>query len=240
VVRKIYAGPREVDGKQIFPGLMPSSEAGKGQWEDWVTGSAPGSSPLMYAFSTNFFQYMVFSDAKWNYHTANINQALQSANRQVAADLNATDPNLEPFRARGGKLILYHGWLDSAISPINSINYYSAVTARMSSAKVEHFIRFYLVPGMGHCAGGPGPYIFGQLGMDVSRDPKQNVFTSLEQWVEKGTAPSSIVTSSWRDPKDRSKGIKLTRPLCPYPAVAVYDGHGNSNDAASFTCTTGG
>ncbi len=235
VLKKIYAGPADSQGRQIFPAVMPSSEDGDGGWKDWITGPEFEKASGV-AYASGFFQDMVFSDRTWNYHTADVDEALQAANQKMAPVLNATDPDLGKFKARGGKLILYHGWLDPAISPVNTVNYYQSVVSKMGQASTSEFVKLYMVPGMRHCAGGPGPFIFGQLGIAVSRDPEQNVFTSLEQWVEKGTTPNRIVATKLRDDKDRSKGVLMTRPLCPFPEIAVYDRHGDSNKASAFVC----
>ena len=234
-VKKVYAGGSDTNGTQAFPGLMPSSEAGDGQWKDWVTGASFGKGSMV-AYSTNFFQYMVFSDAKWNYHTADISGALLAANRDTASVLNSTNPDLKPFHQRGGKLILYHGWLDAAISPLNTIKYYRDVISNMGQGSADEFLRLYMIPGMGHCAGGPGPFVFGQLGIGKERDPDHNIFAALERWVEAGTVPGPIVGRKPNDDKDASKGVKFTRILCPFPEVAAYDGKSDPKTASSFSC----
>ena len=234
-LKAIYAGPTSPHGQQIFPAVMPSGEDGAGGWKDWIIGNTFEHSALV-AFATGFFQDMVFNDANWSYHTTDADQALQAANQKMASVLNATDPDLSKLKARGGKLILYHGWLDAAISPVNSINYYQSVISKMGEQSTAEFVKLYMVPGMRHCFGGPGPSIFGQLGISMSRDPQENMFTSLERWVEQGSAPDTIIATKLKDEKDRSKGILMTRPLCPYPAVAVYDGKGDPNIAGSFSC----
>jgi len=132
-------------------------------------------------------------------------------------------------------LILYHGWNDPAIAPLNTVNYYRAVQAAMSSQKTDGFIRLYMVPGMQHCMGGPGPNWFGQLGSTTARGDKHGVYDALEHWVEKGTAPGTIVATKYVE-DNPAKGVQMTRPLCPYPQLARYNGTGDTNDAANFTC----
>jgi hypothetical protein len=234
-LKTIYAGPTDPQGRQIFPAVMPSGEDGDGGWKDWIIGPTFEKSALV-AFESGFFQDMVFSDRNWNYHSADIDQSLQAANQKMASVLNATDPDLSKFKARGGKLILYHGWLDAAISPVNTINYYQSVQSKMGEQSAGEFVKLYMVPGMRHCVSGPGPSIFGQLGIAMSRDPQENMFTSLERWVEQGTAPNTIIATKLRDERDRSKGILMTRPLCPFPELAVYDGKGDPQNATAFAC----
>jgi feruloyl esterase len=130
--------------------------------------------------------------------------------------LDATDPNLAEFKARGGKIVSYYGWADPALNPLMGVRYYESVTARMGSP--ADFYRLFMVPGMFHCSGGVGPSTFDAL-------------TPLVEWVEKGAAPSSIVASRIVDGK-----VVRTRPLCPYPQVAKYKQGGSIDEAASFTC----
>jgi feruloyl esterase len=196
----------------------------------------PGKS-LMFAFGTGYFSNMVYEKADWNYKGANVEAALNVAEEKTAAKLNATDANLEAFKARGGKLILYHGWNDPAISAANTINYYNSVSTRMGPKTTEAFVRLYMAPGVQHCGGGPGPDSFGAGGAG-SKDPQHNMALALEQWVEKGTAPSAIIATKYAD-GDPAKGAKMTRPLCPYPQVAKYKGSGDPNDAGNFVCASG-
>jgi feruloyl esterase len=233
-LKKIYAGPRASSGTQIFPGYMPGGELGGGGWAPWITGSAPRKS-LQFAFGTHFFADMVFDDANWDFRKFKLEEDTRLADKKVAAMLNATNPDLRPFRKRGGKLILYHGWSDAAISPINSIHYYDSVMKKMGSGAGD-FIRLFMVPGLQHCFMGPGPNAFGQFSSGPQGDPEHDVLSAVERWVESGVAPQKVIATKYVNDLDPSQGVKMTRPLCPYPQVAAYHGTGDKNDAASFAC----
>ena len=232
-LKKLYEGPNDAKGRRIFPGYVPGAEEGPGGWETWITGPAPRKS-LLFAFSDGYFSNFVYGKADWNYKDASVDQAMKAADEKTAKMLNATDPNLKVFQARGGKLILYHGWNDAAISALNTINYYNDVVSKMGGRKSEAFVRLYMVPGMQHCSGGPGTDSFGQGAADA-RDAQHNVELALEQWVEKGTAPNAIVATKYQG-RDASTGVKMTRPLCPHPQIAKYKGAGDTNYASNFVC----
>jgi feruloyl esterase len=106
----------------------------------------------------------------------------------------------------------------------------------MGMKAADAFVRLYMAPGVQHCGGGPGPDSFGASG--GPKDPEHNMAVALEQWVEKGTAPSAIIATKYGD-GDPGKGAKMTRPLCPYPQVAKYKGSGDPNDAGNFVCASG-
>jgi hypothetical protein len=233
-LKKIYAGPRDSKGNPLYVGRVPGGEDGPGGWQPWIIGSQRGNG-LNYLFSTNFFGYMVFNDANWNFKTFNFDTDPKLADEKQSHNLNATDPNLKPFRAAGGKLILYHGWSDPAISPLNTINYYRSVLAAVGARESADFVRLYLVPGMQHCAGGPGATSFGQSPGSTA-DAQHGVYAALEQWVEHGAAPDAIVATKYVSDQDPSQGAKFTRPLCPYPRSAKYKGSGDPSDAANFAC----
>jgi hypothetical protein len=200
-------------------------------WREWVLGHGPGAASAV-QYVQNYFRYMVTGDPRFNIMTADVAQSLQQAEKQTATDLDATDPDLSRFKARGGKLIMYHGWNDPAISPWNSIAYYQSVQKAMGDAEASGFLRLYMVPGMEHCAGGPGPAAFGQLGIATTGGPKYGVFDALLDWVEKGTPAENVITTKYSS----DNKVTMTRPLCPYPAVAKYKGTGDTNDAGSFAC----
>ena len=232
-LRKLYAGGRTSDGKQIFPGYSPGGEAEPGGWLPWITGASPEHS-LMFAFGTQYYKNMVFDDPAWDYHKFDPDRDTQTADEKSAPVLNATDPDLTRFRARGGKLILYHGWSDAAIAPRNAINYYDSVVAKMGAKQAGTFVRLFMVPAMQHCGGGAGPNDFGQF--SAGGDPEHNVNAAVERWVEQGIAPEQIVATKHASDFDQKSAVVRTRPLCAYPLVAHYKGSGSTDDAANFTC----
>ncbi len=223
-LRKIYAGARTSKGEQIYPGYQPGGETGPGGWTAWFTGMGPGKA-LQYAFSTQAGAYLIFQNADWDYRAFNPDRDTKIADNAMGQRLNATDPNLKPFRDRGGKLILWHGWSDSALAPTSTIDYYSSVISKMGRQDADGFTRLYMVPGMQHCGGGPGP--------NSLRGP---MTTALEQWVEQGSAPDRIIATKFKTDGNPTSGLARTRPLCPYPQVARYSGSGSLDEAANFAC----
>ncbi len=231
-LKKIYGGGETAQGQRIFPGLLPGGE--NVAWAQWITGQGPGASA---GYLENYFRYMVFDDPAWNPLTANAGRAERAANEKTARALNATDPDLRRFQARGGKLILYHGWDDPAISPLNSINYYQSVEKTMGVSSAEGFMRLYMVPGMEHCLHGPGPNFFGQLGTATAKGPEHGIYTALEQWVETGAAPAEIIATKYNGDAP-AQGARMTRPLCPYPQIAKYSNTGDVNDSVNWSCAS--
>ena len=236
-LKRIYAGAQDAAGRQFFPGFTPGSEDGSGGWSTWITGTAPGRSAGFF-FSFGYFSNFVYEKADWDFKTFNLDLGVKLADMKTALALNSTDPNLKAFRARGGKLIMYHGWNDPGIPPQNTIDYYQSVVTKMGQRNSDSFLRLFMVPGMQHCAGGPGPSAFGNGGAAVPADPQHNIFLALEQWVEKGAAPAEIIATKFASDNNAAV-IKMTRPLCTYPKVAKYKGAGDTNDAANFVCAMG-
>jgi hypothetical protein len=232
-VRKIYAGAKTAKGEAILPGFSPGGEAEQGDWAQWITG-AGGNPSLQYAFGTNFFKYMVFNDASWDYKTSTTDRNVKLADERMAATLNAADPDLKKFESRGGKLILYHGWSDAAIPPENSVEYYRSVVKKMGSKDAATFVRLFMVPGMGHCGGGAGPNVFGQNGVPRS-DPDHDLEAALERWVEQGEAPEQVIATKLKPGSNPPVALR-TRPLCAYPLTAHWKGSGSTDDAANFVC----
>jgi hypothetical protein len=223
-LKKIYAGARSSKGEQIYPGYFPGGETGGVMnWTLMFAGSGPGKG-ANYALATQTGAYLLFQNAAWDFHAFNVDRDVKIADETMGQRLNATDPNLKAFKNRGGKLILFQGWSDPIIAPIGTVNYYENVRAKMGPKDTDSFTRLYMVPGMQHCYGGPGPNDFGGP-----------MTVALEHWAEEGSPPDQIVATKYKTNSNQS-GIARTRPLCPYPQVARYKGSGSVDDAASFSC----
>ena len=207
-VKKIYAPLKSKTGALIFPSYEPGSEMA---WGLLLGGDAPNS------IGQDTFMYLTYGDPKWDWHTFDADRDTAAADKKDDGVINATDPDLSKFKARGGKLLMYHGWADTAIAPENSINYYSSVLKKMG-AKQDDWYRLFMAPGMQHCGGGAGPNQINWMG-------------ALERWRESGTAPETVIANHVT-----GGNVDMSRPLCPYPQVAVYKGTGSTNDAASFSC----
>jgi Tannase and feruloyl esterase len=233
-LKNLYLGAHDSKGEAIFPGFVPGGEEGAGGWSAWITGSEPRKA-LLFAFGWGYFANMVYAKRDWDYTRANFDDAVAASDRKFASVLNAMDPDMKAFESHGGKLILYHGWSDPGISPLASVNYYESVVRKMGQADADSFVRLYMVPGMQHCNGGPGADIFGEFDISPVNDSQHNINMALEEWVEKGTAPSTVTASRMQGEGPAAK-VAMSRPLCVYPQEAEYKGNGDPNDAASFVC----
>ena len=166
------------------------------------------------------FRYFLFHNENWKLSSLDFDRDLAFAEQRIP-HLAAVERDLSPFKKRGGKLIMYAGWMDPVVPPQDNVAYYEAVAKTMGGYdKTRDFFRLFVAPGMGHCSGGPGPNTFEAL-------------TALEQWVEKGVAPDALLATHGTGGK-----VDRTRPLCPYPQVARYKGTGSIDEAASFSCVT--
>jgi hypothetical protein len=237
-VKALYADAHLRDGKLLYHGLLPGGELGDNGWPGWITGDKPGASQGS-AYAEGYFRNLVYSDPKWQMLNFNLDRDLKAAEDKTGAALNAVNPDLSAFKARGGKLILYHGWNDPAISPLATIDYFKSVEQTMGAEQTGEFVRLFLVPGMQHCGGGPGPADFGQFGPTFNPaldDAAHNITTALEVWVEKGSAPEQIVARGNTDANGGGKGESFSQPICAYPKAAVYKGSGDRKLAVNYSC----
>ncbi len=208
-LKKVYAGAKnQRTGEQVFPGYMRGSEI---LWGFWIAGTEVPPGDFQHAIMAAFFANFVFDDPHWDWKSFDFDKDVAFADKKIGAIVNQINPDLSAFRMHGGKLLQYHGWSDPAISPLNSVDYFESVQKKMGDT--QSFYRLFMAPGMGHCAGGPGPNTFDKM-------------TVIVDWVEHGKAPNRIVASR----------PGRTRPLCAYPEVAKYKGTGSIDDAANFVC----
>jgi feruloyl esterase len=216
-ITAIFDGARKIKGAE-YPGFAPVAECDPNQWILWITGPGPGfanaqAADLMMAFGTQIFKYLIFNDPNWDYSKYDFSN-FERDTRLAASYLNATNTDLTPFKERKGKLIIWHGWADTALPAQGTIDYYAQVKAHDPAA--ADYCRLFLVPGCLHCGGGPGA-------SDV------DWLAKIVDWVEKDKAPDKLIASK----KDRGN-VTMTRPLYPYPETAIYKGSGDTNSAESF------
>ncbi len=222
-VKKIYEGPvNPTTGKAFWYGMEPGGESPPGLIHGWgfeVEGDTLSDIPMHY------FKDMVFQDDNWDWTKFDFDKDVKETEARTGEILNATNPDISAFESHGGKLILYHGWDDPAIFPKGTVQYYTDMVATNQGdadpmTKTQSYARLFMVPGMGHCRGGP------------EATDKFDMQSAIEAWVEKGQAPEKIVA----DHKDMDGNVTMSRPLCPYPQAAKYDGSGDPTKAESFSC----
>lgn len=218
-IAAVYDGPRNSDG-QIFPGLPFGGESAAGAWQGWITGpsrrlmDAYGEPSSQFGFATQGFKYLVFQDPGFDYSTYDFDTYGSDA-AHLGGFLDATDADLSGLQQAGGKLLLWHGWSDAALTALASIDYFEEAEKR--DPEVRNYFRFYLMPGVYHCAGGPGP-------------DRVDWLTALERWVEHGEPPADMTARKVEDGR-----VVMSRPLCVYPEKAEYRG-GDPTNAESFAC----
>jgi Tannase and feruloyl esterase len=240
-LKKIYAGPKNPrTGQQVSFGYEPGAEAEPGlpgiSFASYVFGTGPGMG-LDAAFSTAFYRAFVFENPEWKFTDLNFDRDIATTNARVGSILDASDSDLSAFRVHRGKMLHYHGWNDGSPPPRHSTDYYERVATRMGGVpKTQPFYRLFMAPGMMHCGAGAGPNMFGNL-LDSApaKDPDHNIFAALERWVEEDVSPDKIVATKYRD-NDPTKGIEMTRILCPYPEQAKWVGKGASSEAENWVC----
>jgi feruloyl esterase len=220
----------------LYYGFPFGGEGAEGGWSRWLTGGlkyqddaddfqagvdmgpfeAPVSPSGFYSFGNDIMRYFVYNDPEWSYVGYDYDNLAKDGAR-AAETLNATDPDLSAFRERGGKLLIYNGWSDNAQTSLAFADYYEQVLAVDQSAADD--VRLFLMPGVEHCFGGPGPSWV-------------NFLDEIDNWVETGNAPDQVI-AYWLDGNMQPAG---SRPVCAYPVAAEYDGEGDTQDASSFSC----
>lgn len=222
-LRKLYDGPRLRDGTRIYAGMPVGGEGLKHNWDEWLfTGKVSHA-----MFARESFRWMVYGDPEWDISRFDIDRDYPVAKERMGTIMDSDNPDLKAFVDRGGRLLLYHGWNDAAIPGGATVDYVEAVRTALGPLADAH-VSLFMVPGMMHCAGGVGPTNFDML-------------DQVDRWVETGAAPERIIATEYDPPAifglpgPGARPVR-TRPLCPWPKVAHYNGSGSTDDAASFAC----
>ena len=257
-IEVIYEGP----GEGVYPGAVVGAEWMEvadgplgGGWDTFFTGimsgprPADGSEqdgddpyggdrfvPVQFRNGSSFFQYFAFDPDQPEFDILTDLDFNAVPDVSVIAELmNATDTDLADVRDSGKKIVMWHGWADVGLNPLRSIEYYEDVESRFGPEETRDFFRLFMVPGMYHCQGGPGPDIFDDL-------------AALENWVEQGEAPESMIAYKTREANgfspdrgpgsvsEADAGVTRSRLLCPYPRIAAHTDSGSPDSAASFRC----
>ncbi|MDR1879479.1 MAG: DUF6351 family protein [Tannerellaceae bacterium] len=210
MLERFYAGPVDpVTKKRIYDGIPLGSEAsGDGIFEQ------QGDPAIYQLYPFRWVWGLGFDPERFDFHSD-----MNKTDSLLASLLNANDPDLEPFRMMGGKLLMYTGTADPLVPFQDAVHYYDRVVqAQGGLEKTQAFFRYFLVPGMEHCGGGAGPCSFGQWISGISEDSGSNIFTALMRWVEEGVAPGQIIASGYNE-KEKSS---FRRPIYPYPKFPHY------------------
>jgi pimeloyl-ACP methyl ester carboxylesterase len=221
-IQTIYS-PAVSAGNEIYPGQPVGAEADENGWPLWITGVDEGvlastngrASSLQLAFGPELFKYFMLSDPSWDYTTYDFTTFAHDT-AKLAPIVNAENPDLGALKKRGGKVIIWHGWADPALNAASTINYYRRVQQRDPHA--GDYSRLYLLPGVAHCNGGPGPH-------------RVEWLDAMVDWVEHGKAPQRLIAK-----KTSADRPQRTRPVCPYPQHAVYKGTGSTDLEENFVC----
>ena len=196
-------------GKILFPRVEPGTEL---RWSRLAGGPQPADLFL------DEFRYIVYQDPNWDWRSFDLERDSAKAHA-IDKNVDELNPDLTAFEKHGGKLLLYHGWADQQVAPGSSVEFYKAVLESSGSPEqTSNWIRLFMAPGMAHCSGGEGPDTFDKISV-------------MEQWVEQGKTPEQIIAAH-----ETAGKIDRTRPLCPYPQVAHYNGTGSIDEASNFSC----
>jgi feruloyl esterase len=212
--RKIHTGPRLRNGEQVINGPSLGTE-GVPDWGAWIT------SPTAAVIGQEFHRWFVYGDPTWKVDGFDLDRDYPEARKRIASVIDADSTDLRAFTQRGGKLLIYQGWSDPAITAEDTLAFYDRARRTVGSKAAEQ-VKLFMVPGMGHCTGGPGPYQF-------------DMQPVLERWVEQGETPVRVVAIH-----PGSAETAFSRPLCAWPMTARYNGSGSDKDAGNFICRAAG
>ena len=203
------------DKDTIYPGFPLGAENEHGGWDIWIAGTQPnmGIRSLHYMFSVDMFKYLVFNDPTWDYSKYDFSN-FRKETTYASAYLDATSTDYSEFKKHKGKMIMYHGWNDPALSAFSTIQYYRDVEQR--DRDVQSYFRLFLLPGVLHCSGGPGP-------------DETDWLQSIQEWVENDKAPERVIMTK----KENGK-VAMSRPVFPFPGEAVYSGKGDPSREENF------
>jgi feruloyl esterase len=215
-LKKIYDGPvNPRTGERIYSGLPMGGT------------SLESTAVHLYIFN------WVFGNS-FDYTKFDFDRDMVKADSILGPLLNANNPDLSPMKKRGGKILMYTGTFDQLVPFEDALNYYERVIKNQNGLKqTQDFFRFFLVPGMGHCGGGPGLNDFGQgLSLNVKQDREHDLMTAMIDWVENRIPPDKIIATTFNN-GDTINKIRFQRPLFPYPKFPDYIG-GDTKSASSF------
>jgi len=250
IVDRIYSGPvNPRTGASILAGITPG---GEGTWDRYFSGKTnPVTADRPWG---GFLTYMAYGDPTYlsgmNYLKFDFDRdvaalrAREVGGETLGASWNSPNRDLDAFVKAGGKVIQYHGWDDPNIPALEAVKFRQSlieavakrqrVSLKQAAAFVSAFHRLFMVPGMGHCTGGDGAWAFGQNGQaPQGLGPERDTMVALEAWVERGVAPERFIGARL---DAKSGKVDLTRPICAYPKIPAYQGHGDTSDAANFAC----
>ncbi|MXO60196.1 tannase/feruloyl esterase family alpha/beta hydrolase [Altererythrobacter salegens] len=220
-MRAIYDGIRDANGNVVLGGFTYGSEM---QLAALTQGPAP------FPVALTYYSMLVFGDNKgWDWKTFDYARDRQAGITYGRDILDVPPDGLDAFFARGGKLLLSHGWNDGLIPAKNSLLFYSMLYRNIPLQQAQDQLRYFIVPGMDHCSGGEGASQFDTLG-------------TIDDWATTGAAPNRIeatrptVVAGFPGAPPSPPRDPLSRPLCAYPLYAKYDGEGDTSLASSFTC----
>lgn len=212
VIRAVYE-PLVIDHKTVYPAFPYGLEAEPGSWDAWIAGTSGQMPSLHYMFGTNMYKYLVFNDPNWDYTKYDFKNFFEET-QFASSFLDAASVDYSEFKKRNGKMIMYHGWNDFALSAYITIDHFEA--ALKQDKDLNSYIRLFLLPGVLHCAGGTGCDNVDWVAL-------------IQSWVEKNQAPERVISSKQVEGK-----TVATRPIYPYPKVTVYGGSGDASDEKNY------